>query len=209
MIKPRGGGHVACEVTVAPLAARSLYANLSQAPDPVEQTARLHVLLRANFDAMWRLLRRLGVSEGDLDDAVQEVVVVLARKLDEIESGSERAFTLSTAYRVASTWRRARRRRPEMVDVDAQGIVDPTASSDELLDRQRARALLDRVLDGLPLDLRAVFVLYELERLTMAEIAQALELPPGTVASRLRRARAAFESKVQELEARHKESIHE
>lgn len=187
------------------MAARSLYANLSDASDPGERTARLHSLLRANFDATWRLLRRLGVSEGDLDDAVQEVVLVLARKLDEIESDRERAFVLSTAYRVASTWRRARRRRPEMLDVDAQAIVDPAAASDELLDRQRARALLDRVLDAMPLDVRAVFVLYELERLTMAEIAEALELPPGTVASRLRRARAVFQSHVDALETHRQE----
>jgi RNA polymerase sigma-70 factor (ECF subfamily) len=45
----------------------------------------------------------------------------------------------------------------------------------------------------LSLELRAVFVLYELEDFTMAEIARTLELPPGTVASRLRRARETFE----------------
>ena len=195
--------------TLLVLAARSLYVNLAAAPGVVDRTERLHALLRANFDAMWRLLRRLGVSEGDLDDAVQEVVVVLARKLDEIAVESERAFALSTAYRVASTWRRARRRRPEMVDVDAQPIADPAACSDELLDRQRAGQLLDEVLDALPIDLRAVFVLYELERLTMAEIASSLELPPGTVASRLRRARTLFQSQVAELETRLKGGRHE
>ena len=49
------------------------------------------------------------------------------------------------------------------------------------------------MLESLPLDLRTVFVLYELEELTMVEIARALDLPMGTVASRLRRAREAFE----------------
>jgi RNA polymerase sigma-70 factor, ECF subfamily len=53
--------------------------------------------------------------------------------------------------------------------------------------------VLDALLASLPLDLRTVFVLYELEELTMAEIARALDLPMGTVASRLRRARETFE----------------
>jgi len=61
------------------------------------------------------------------------------------------------------------------------------------IDDRRARALLDALLASMPLDLRTVFVLYELEELTMAEIARALDLPAGTVASRLRRAREAFE----------------
>ena len=50
------------------------------------------------------------------------------------------------------------------------------------------------MLAELPLELRAVFVLYELEQMTMAEIAESLALPPGTVASRLRRARSSFEA---------------
>jgi RNA polymerase sigma-70 factor (ECF subfamily) len=54
----------------------------------------------------------------------------------------------------------------------------------------------------MPIDLRAVFVLYELEQLTSAEIAELLQIPPGTVASRLRRARESFESCVARLRAR-------
>jgi RNA polymerase sigma-70 factor (ECF subfamily) len=155
---------------------------------------------------MWRLLRRLGVPAADLDDAVQEVVVVLARKLSQIQPSSERAFVLSTAYRVASTVRRTQRRRPPHEELEDEVSADPTESPEELLERRRARTLLDGVLAELPIELRAVFVLYELERLTSSEIAAALELAPGTVASRLRRARALFEERVQALELRMKET---
>ena len=55
------------------------------------------------------------------------------------------------------------------------------------------RLILQRVLNQLPLELRVVFVLYELEELTMADIAATLALPPGTVASRLRRSREQFQ----------------
>lgn len=153
---------------------------------PSQADARLRALLSAHFEVMWRLLRRLGVPPADLDDAVQEVVVVLARKLPQIQPNSERAFVLSTAYRVASTARRTRRRRPPHVDLEDEPSADSSANPEELLERRRARALLDEVLLELPLELRAVFVLYELERLTTSEIAAALELRPGTVASRLR-----------------------
>jgi RNA polymerase sigma-70 factor (ECF subfamily) len=147
----------------------------------------------AHFDSLWRFLRRLGVSEADADDAVQEVILVLARKLDRVDAKSERSFVFSTAYRVASDMRKRERRRRE---TDAEPLAelpteapDPEASAES----QRLAILFARVLSRLSLELRAVFVLYELEELTMAEIAQALQLPLGTVASRLRRGRETFE----------------
>jgi len=67
------------------------------------------------------------------------------------------------------------------------------------MDQRRARALLDRVLVGMPMDLRAVFVLFELEEMTMMEIATISDIPLGTVASRLRRARQTFQEAVRKL----------
>jgi RNA polymerase sigma-70 factor (ECF subfamily) len=119
---------------------------------------------------------------------------VLARKLDQVEVGSERSFVLSTAFRVASGFRRAARRRREVDDDELADFASTDLDPEALADKQRLRVILQRVLNELPLELRAVFVLYELEELTMAEIAATLELPPGTVASRLRRSREQFES---------------
>lgn len=67
---------------------------------------------------------------------------------------------------------------------------------------KQARMLLDQALDELPIELRTVFVLFELEGLTMAEIADVAALAPGTVASRLRRARAGFHAIAARLQAR-------
>ena len=64
---------------------------------------------------------------------------------------------------------------------------------------KRQQEVLGRLLDQLEPDLRTTFVLFELEELTMAEIAGALEIPPGTVASRLRRAREQFRERLQVL----------
>ncbi len=160
--------------------------------------ARLRRLVGEHFDVLWRFLRRLGIPQADVDDAAQEVVVILARKLDQVQPGSERAFVLSTAFRVAAGFRRRVRRRREVDDAEMAELVsadpDPEARAEQL----RLRALLTRVLEELPLELRAVFVLYELEELTMIEIARTLELPAGTVASRLRRAREVFELRAAE-----------
>ncbi|HEX2674449.1 MAG TPA: sigma-70 family RNA polymerase sigma factor, partial [Polyangiaceae bacterium] len=80
--------------------------------------------------------------------------------------------------------------------------IDPSPTALDLLARRQARSLLDQALDALPEDLRVVFVLYELEEQTAAQIAALLDLPPGTVASRLRRARAEFEQIAKRLKAR-------
>ena len=75
-------------------------------------------------------------------------------------------------------------------------------NGEQLLERRQARALLDRLLDEMLEELRVVFVLFELEELSIKEIAELCEIPVGTVASRLRRARDDFEQRVARAEAR-------
>jgi len=167
-----------------------------QAPAATLETVdegRLGAVVGEHFEVLWRFMHRLGLAEGDVDDAVQEVIVVLARKLDQVQAGSERAFVLSTAFRVASEFRRRTRRRREVDDSSLAQLQSTDHDPESRLTQKRLRGLLQQVLRELPIELRAVFVLYELEELTMAEIATTLGLPPGTVASRLRRARETFE----------------
>lgn len=163
---------------------------------------RLRAMVQAHMPNVWRFVRRLGLPEHDVDDAVQEVIFIAAKKLDAIQEGSERAFMMSTAYRVASDMRRARSRRVEVDVDDAIDLTDPKPGPDALTEQHRARQLLDDVLSEMPLELRAVFVLYELDGFTMAEIAESLEIAPGTAASRLRRARELFETRIARLERR-------
>ncbi|MBK6683972.1 MAG: sigma-70 family RNA polymerase sigma factor [Deltaproteobacteria bacterium] len=164
-----------------------------------ERDLRLEALFGAHYDFVWRSLRRLGVAPANVDDATQEVFVVAARRICAIEPGKERAFLFGTALKIASEARRTARRRPE-AEAPSE-VIDPRPGPEELADQQRARALLDWVLDQLPLEPRAVFVLCELEGLTMAEAAECLSLPPGTVASRLRKGRQRFEETVARLKA--------
>ena len=165
--------------------------------------ARVAELLRAHFRDVWRMVRRFGVPEHCADDAAQEVFIIASRRLADITPGSERAFLLSSAVRVAANLRRSLGTRRECSENEQSGEgIDPRPSAEALLDQKRLRELLDGVLDGLSDDLRVSFVLYELEGLSSPEIATLLGIPLGTVASRLRRAREAFELGVRELKAR-------
>ncbi len=164
--------------------------------------ARLAAIISDNFDFIWRSLRRLGVPGGEVDDCAQQVFWVASRKLGVITIGSERAFLFSTALRVASDARRSRGRRREVPEDDAVQPTDPGPRPDEVADQKRARAVLDDVLAMMTLELRAVFVLFELEEMSTPEIADLLEIPAGTVASRLRRAREEFQKLVTRMRAK-------
>jgi RNA polymerase sigma-70 factor (ECF subfamily) len=167
---------------------------------PAGQDARIRALLVAHFDFVWRSLRRLGVPTSSVDDAAQEVFWIAARKVDRIEPGAERSFLFAIVTRFASDVRRRQARSRERADnAVVEAALDVHADIEVLVDQKRARDLLDVVLDSLPFELRTVLMLSEGERLTMAEIASLLAIPPGTVASRLRRARQLFETKVEEL----------
>jgi RNA polymerase sigma-70 factor (ECF subfamily) len=163
--------------------------------------ARLRALVEGQYDFIWRSLRRLGVPDTDTDDCSQQVFLVASRKLDDIQPGCERAFLFSTALRVASDARRSRLRRREVFE-EVDEPRDSAPNPEQVVEQKRARALLDEVLDSLPMELRAVFVLFELEELPSADIAEVLSIPVGTVASRLRRAREEFQRIVARLKAR-------
>lgn len=163
--------------------------------------ARLRRIFDDHFTFVWRYLRRMGLSSADADDAAQQVFVVLSRKLDRVEPGKEKAFLCGTAIRVCSEVRRARSRRREVHEVDHAELVDHRLGPDAVADRERARVLLDRVLDQMDDALRTVFVLFEIEELSTAEIATIVDVPSGTAASRLRRAREQFRAIMKRMRA--------
>jgi RNA polymerase sigma-70 factor (ECF subfamily) len=106
---------------------------------------------------------------------------------------------------MADRYRRAGVRRYEVHEDPAENITD---GAEDIADKHWARRTLTRILEGFSPELREVFVLYEIERLTLAEVSEVTRTPQGTVASRLRRAREAFESEVARIRATMKRKEH-
>lgn len=162
----------------------------------------INELVAREYPAVWRFLRRLGVPSAEVDDAAQRVFARVLGQGERIQAGSERAYLMRAAFRAALEQQRARKRwlsRAATVDVDETSSA--LASPDQALDQREDLRLLDLALAQLPPDLRAVFTLSELEELTFSEIALALELPRGTVASRVRRAKERFTGAVRRLQS--------
>ncbi|MBN1605271.1 MAG: sigma-70 family RNA polymerase sigma factor [Polyangiaceae bacterium] len=168
-----------------------------------DASCRLERAVRQSYQFIWRCLRRWGIRpDAAVDDAAQRVFEVAAKKRHRIEPGHERAFFFKTALLVAAETRREARKRRETPDeVALLAELDPAPGPDEAAEQCRYRLMLDLALDRLPMDLRAVFVLYELEGMPSAEAADLLEIPRGTVASRLKRARSRFCKEVRRLGA--------
>jgi RNA polymerase sigma-70 factor (ECF subfamily) len=191
----------AIRLTHAPLLLNAAEPDVAPEVKVADDRARLRALVEAHYDFIWRSMQRLGVPASDLSDCVQQVFLVASRKLGAIAEGSERSFLIGTALRVASDARRARERRREVPEDEVEAPCCPGPQPDEIADQRRLRALLDEVLAAMPEDLRVVFILFELEEMPTQEIAALLELPSGTVASRLRRAREEFDRRVARLRA--------
>jgi RNA polymerase sigma-70 factor (ECF subfamily) len=160
----------------------------------VDGAARIRELVHAHLDAICRTARRLGVPAGELEDVVQDVMVVVVRRLSDIEPGKERPFLVSTTVRVAANRRRQRQRRPEEPSDTLDRIGDALpgagpASGEGAVDTARQLALLDIAIDAMTEPQRAAFVLFELEELTAREIGEQLGVSETTIVSRVRRAR--------------------
>lgn len=172
-------------------------------PRTSSPAVRLTLLMQAEFEFVWRSLRRLGLSVADADDGAQEVFMVASRKLESIVEGSERSFLFGTALKIASTRRRSLRRRPELADADVEDRDEQSAPGPErLTELAQARELLQALLDDMDLEIKAPFLLFELEEMSVPQIAEFLTLPLGTVSSRLRAARAQFQAAIKRLQAR-------
>lgn len=172
--------------------------------DAAAQPRSLQALFRAHYASVWRLLRRFGVPFAQLDDAAQEVFWVAARRFADIDVGREKAFLYGVALRVASNELRRSSANAELIRPigDFELVLsDPSPTPEESFEQRRALALLDRVLERLPIELRTVFVLFELEGLEVSKIAEIEGLPLGTASSRLRRARHEFSAIAKRLRA--------
>jgi RNA polymerase sigma-70 factor (ECF subfamily) len=157
-----------------------------------------------HFQFVWKALRRLGVQEADTPDAVQDVFIVVHRKLPEFEGRSKvTTWLFGIAMRVARDRQKLAYSRRRVDDEDAvAGFVDEGADLFADAERRQGLELLELILSTMSIEQRAVFSLFELDGLTGEAIAELLQIPLGTVYSRLRLARETFQKHVARLRAR-------
>jgi RNA polymerase sigma factor (sigma-70 family) len=155
-----------------------------------------------HVDFVWRNLRRLGVPDGDLEDAVQETFVVAYRRRDTYRTGaSPRGWLYGIVRRIASRFRRGAMRRGRL-HLAIAGAPEAANDLTQTIEQRDAWRIVEQFVVGLPDDKRDVFVLAELEGMTGTEIATLLQLNPNTVGSRLRAGRSAFARYLETMSAR-------
>ena len=161
-----------------------------------------------HVDFVWRGARRLGVTEDAVDDVVQQVFVVVHRRLSEFEGrASVKTWLFAVLIRVVRDHRRLlRRKSPHLTGepTDPDVLADSARASDpyEALSRVEASRLINQLLDALEEERRVVFVMAELEQMMPAEISEALGVDAKVVYARLRAARADFEQAAARLRKR-------
>jgi len=184
------------------------------AGDPTLTPRRLY---DSHFSFVWRNLRRLGVPDVLLEDAAQDVFLVVHRRWSSFDAGwsSVQTWLFGILMRVARNHRRSLRRRGAWLVAstdDTQTTTSRVASAEagpaDLVARREAAVLLDRLLDGLDDDKRAVLVLVDVEQLSVPEAAEALDVNLNTAYWRLRAARKLIEKalgRIRAAEARSEE----
>jgi len=158
------------------------------------------------FDFVWRSLRRLGVREADAMDATQGVFLTIHLRLASFEGRSQlRSWIFGICMRVASDHRRSAPVRREVITDQVDLDLGATAHDADPLVRAESRqavAIAESILNQLPEDQRVAFVLFELEEMSAEEIATLVDVPVGTIRSRLRLAREALHREAMRLAAR-------
>ena len=160
-------------------------------------------LFEQHYAFVFRSVRRLGVPPSLVDDAVQDVFLVVHRRLEDFAGRSTiQTWLYGIILRVVADYRRANRRRANvLIQFEGEGnsALSNEAGPADLLARREAARVLNRVLDALDDDKRAVFVSVELEQMTMPQIAEALGINVNTAYARLRAARQQFSEAVTKL----------
>lgn len=152
------------------------------------------------FDFVWLSLRRLGVAPAQLDDAAQDVFVVVHRRLPEFEFRSElKTWLFAIALRTARSYRR--QARPVAAD-GLEQLAGAGPSPHEALAQQEALRVMDAILAGMDEERRVLFIMVELEQMAVPDAAQVLGLKLNTAYSRLRLAREEFNAQVKRAQAR-------
>ena len=192
---PTSAGHsrTMADESVVGAGARASAAAVVRAADPVDFDA----LYAQHFQLVWRSLRRLGVAESSLDDALQDVFLAVHRRLGDFEARSSvKTWLFGFILRVARDHRRRGARTEGALEPLPPSLADARPDPHEQLERAEALHLLDEALGELDEERRAAFVMGEIEQMSAPEVAAVLGLKVNTVYSRIRLARRDLEQAI-------------
>jgi RNA polymerase sigma-70 factor (ECF subfamily) len=190
-------------VPIDPAATASQGSQAAVESHPVPTFAEVY---EAHVRFVWRTLRRLGVPNADCDDAVQDVFLIVYRRLPDFRPDAPVKHWLYriTAHIARDHRRSGQRRNPRehgLAPIQGDDIEDPKLENPaQSAERSAAARIIRSLLQELEESRREVFILAELEQMTAPEIAQVLEVPLNTVYSRLRRARLDFQEALERRE---------
>ena len=176
--------------------------SLGMANQPEAQTAAPLLSARPLFRDLYaehagflfRVLRGMGVAEASVEDAAQDVFMVVHRRLPEFDGRHKlRTWLFEIAFRTACSYRRKQRTGQGHAD-QLEQLIDRSADPAESLAQRDQLQAVSRVLDRLDDNKRVVLILADMEELSVPEIAELIQVPINTVYTRLRRARSEFSS---------------
>ncbi len=166
------------------------------APSPV---ASFEALYKAELTYVWHSLRRLGMPPAELEDCVHQVFLTAWRRLRDYDPRRPlRPWLFGIAFRVASDWRGLARERHEVLDEPPE-VGDERSRPDRLFSAQQEQLVVARVLDGMEVNRRVVFIMKEILGHDVPDIADAMGIPLPTAYSRLRLAREEFVTALRKL----------
>jgi RNA polymerase sigma-70 factor (ECF subfamily) len=156
-------------------------------------------LVGRHFDQIARFFANKVADASDSEELVSKSFEIVQRKLGTFRGDSSfRTYLFGIAHNVLRDYVKVRGRRPD-VDFEVTKMVDIGPSPSVVMAERKEQALLLQAMRSIPLNYQIVLELSFFEELTQAEIAGVLALPPGTVASRLRRGKDQLEKKIVEL----------
>ncbi len=172
-------------------ASYSKAAEAAEAAEAADEPVELRAIYRLHARFVWLSLQRLGVYPSDLDDVAQDVFVIVHRRLDTFDRRARiTTWLFGICMRVAANYRRRRRWTRELLSGWAEDERPALlVAADDVLVRREEREIAERALDRLDVAKRATFVMFEIESLSCLEIAELMNVPIGTVYSRLHGAR--------------------
>lgn len=167
----------------------------------MRKATRFEELFLPHLDAAYSLARWIVGRDQDAQDIVQEAYARALKGLPGFRGENPRAWLLTIVRNTAYSWIKKHLNEEKLIPYDEERHALPVEAVPSELSQER-RQLLEEALNRLPVEFREVLVLFEIERWSYKAMAAALDLPLGTVMSRLSRARRRLQKELTQIRDR-------